>query len=82
MKKKQSRAPRRSVQEINRKCAFCEEKKVPNYEDVEVLRRYMSERGKILARARTGNCALHQRRLTVSIKHARHLALLPFIGQR
>lgn len=83
MKKPAPRRPRRqTVQEQNRKCMFCVEKKVPNYEDVEVLKRFVSERGKIVGRLRNGNCALHQRRLTVAIKHARHLALLPFIGAR
>ncbi len=60
-------------------CGFCVDK-VENidYKDIARLRRYMSERGKILPRRVTGTCARHQRRLTVAIKRARHLALLPY----
>lgn len=60
-------------------CGFCVDK-VENidYKDIARLRRYMSERGKILPRRVTGTCAEHQRKLTVAIKRARHLALLPY----
>ena len=60
-------------------CGFCVDK-VENidYKDVARLRRYISERAKILPRRVTGTCARHQRELTVAIKRARHLALLPF----
>ena len=60
-------------------CGFCVDK-VENidYKDIARLRRYMSERGKILPRRVTGTCAFHQRALTVAIKRARHLALLPY----
>ena len=60
-------------------CGFCVDK-VANidYKDIARLRRYMSERGKILPRRVTGTCARHQRELTVAIKRARHLALLPY----
>ena len=63
-------------------CGFCVDK-VENidYKDIARLRRYMSERGKILPRRVTGTCARHQRELTVAIKRARHLALLPFVAQ-
>lgn len=64
-----------------KECAFCKEKTTPQYENVAVLQRYISDRGKIIGRARTGLCAKHQRRLTEEIKHARHLALLPFVGR-
>ena len=49
-----------------------------DYKDIARLRRYMSERGKILPRRVTGTCARHQRDLTTAIKRARHLALLPY----
>lgn len=62
-----------------RKCFFCEDKKEPWFSDVEPLQRFLSERGKIIPRSRSGICAKHQRRLSISIKHARHLALLPFV---
>ena len=60
-------------------CGFCVDK-VENidYKDIARLRRYMSDRGKILPRRVTGTCARHQRELTVAIKRARHLALLPY----
>ena len=60
-------------------CGFCVDK-VENidYKDIARFRRYMSERGKILPRRVTGTCARHQRELTVAIKRARHLALLPY----
>lgn len=60
-------------------CAFCVDKvETIDYKDVAKLRRYVSERAKILPRRVTGTCAHHQRKLTVAIKRARHLALLPF----
>jgi len=62
-----------------RVCSFCADK-INNidYKDVSKLRRYVSERGKILPRRITGNCAKHQRTLTVSIKRSRHIALMAY----
>lgn len=51
------------------------------YKDVELLRRYLSDRGKIRPRRQTGLCARDQRRLATAVKRARHLALLPFVGE-
>ena len=59
-------------------CVFCGKDHEISYKDVNKLKRYISERGKILPRRITGNCAEHQRELTVAIKRARHLALLPY----
>ena len=60
-------------------CQFCVEKvESIDYKDVAKLRRYTSERSKILPRRVTGTCAKHQRELTTAIKRARHLALLPY----
>ena len=60
-------------------CSFCvDHMEYIDYKDVAKLRRFISERGKILPRRVTGNCAHHQRALTVAIKRARHLALLPY----
>ncbi len=60
-------------------CGFCVDKvEHIDYKDIARLRRYMSERAKILPRRVTGTCARHQRALTVAIKRARHLALLPY----
>jgi small subunit ribosomal protein S18 len=49
-----------------------------DYKDVGRLRRYLSDRGKIEPRRKTGTCAKHQRRLSVALKNARHMALLPY----
>lgn len=62
-------------------CQFCAEKcEEIDYKDVAKLRRYVSERAKILPRRITGTCAKHQRELTIAIKRARHIALVPFNG--
>ena len=67
--------PRRRV------CAFCVEKRIPvDYKDANQLRRYISDRGKIDRRRRTGTCAKHQRAIARAIKRARIIAILPFTG--
>ena len=61
-------------------CVFCgKENNEIDYKDVAKLKKYVSERGKILPRRITGNCAKHQRALTVAIKRARHVALMPYV---
>jgi len=65
-----------------RGCAFCQDKVSEiDYKDIKKLQRYLTERGKILPRRVTGNCAKHQRALTVAIKRARIIALLPFVSE-
>ena len=60
-------------------CSFCVDKiDTIDYKDVNKLKRYVSERGKILPRRITGNCAKHQRALTVAVKRARHVAIMPY----
>ena len=60
-------------------CQFCVDKATSiDYKDAAKLRRFVSERGKILPRRTTGTCAAHQRQLTVAIKRARMIALLPY----
>ncbi|MCC5908985.1 MAG: 30S ribosomal protein S18 [Clostridiaceae bacterium] len=60
-------------------CAFCADKNnTTNYKDIQKLKKYITERGKILPRRISGNCAIHQRDLTIAIKNARHMALLPY----
>ncbi len=71
--------PRKKVL-MNLKCFFCESKKEPNYLDIDEIKRFVTERGRILNRSYSGVCSKHQKRLAVSIKRARHLALLPFKG--
>jgi small subunit ribosomal protein S18 len=62
-----------------RQCNFCADKiESIDYKDLAKLRRYVTERGKILPRRITGNCAVHQRQLTVAIKRARTMALMPY----
>ena len=69
-------APRRKV------CAFCvDHVDEIDYKDAGKLRRYLSDRGKIEPRRKTGTCAKHQRRLTIALKRARHLALLPYTSE-
>ena len=73
MKRERGRRPRRKV------CSFCVDKvEEIDYKDVAKLRRYITERGKILPRRISGNCAKHQRSLTEAIKRARIVALLPY----
>lgn len=62
-------------------CIFCREKTNPDYKDIEALKKYVSERARILGSNRTGICSKHQRRLTKEIKKARVIALLPFSAQ-
>ncbi len=62
-------------------CNFCAEKtEMIDYKDAIKLRKYVSERSKILPRRITGTCAKHQRELTIAIKRARHIALIPYIS--
>ncbi|MEW8977824.1 MAG: 30S ribosomal protein S18 [Symbiobacterium sp.] len=73
MRRERGRRQRRRV------CSFCVDKiEHVDYKDAARLRRYITERGKILPRRISGNCARHQRQLTVAIKRARIMALLPF----
>ncbi len=75
-KKPIRKAPRRKV------CAFCVDKvDVIDYKDIAKLRKYITEKGKILPRRMTGVCAQHQRTLASAIKRARIAALLPFKGE-
>lgn len=61
-------------------CAFCVDKvEQIDYKDAQKLKRYLSERSKILPRRTTGTCAMHQRQLTTAIKRARQIALLPYV---
>lgn len=59
-------------------CQFCRSHSEPHYFDAASLRRFLSDRGRIIPRMRTGTCSKHQRRVSQEIKRARHLALLPF----
>ena len=60
-------------------CKFCQGAAPADYKNAEMLKRYITERGKILPARITGTCAKHQRELTIAIKRARHMALIPFV---
>ncbi len=76
MRRDKGKRPRRKI------CAFCVDK-IENidYKDAAKLRRFITERGKILPRRISGNCAKHQRQVTIAIKRARNIALLPFTAE-
>ncbi len=73
---------RRNFKKRRKVCNFCVDN-VTNidYKDVNKLKKYVTERGKILPRRISGNCARHQRQLTVAIKRARNVALLPYTAE-
>ena len=76
VKRDRNRRPKRKV------CSFCADKiEHIDYKDVAKLRRFITERGKILPRLISGNCACHLRQVTVAIKIARNIALLPFTAE-
>ncbi|EFR41991.1 MULTISPECIES: 30S ribosomal protein S18 [Selenomonas] len=76
MRRDRGRKPRRKV------CSFCVDKVDHiDYKDAAKLRRFTTERGKILPRRISGNCAKHQRQVTLAIKRARNIALLPFTAE-
>ena len=76
VRRPRGRKPRRKV------CQFCVEKvQHIDYKDVARLRRFTSERGKILPRRMTGTCAKHQRQLSTAIKRARTIALMPYVSE-
>jgi small subunit ribosomal protein S18 len=76
IRRDRGRRPRKKV------CSFCVDKVDHiDYKDVAKLRRFITERGKILPRRISGNCAKHQRQVTVAIKRARNIALLPFTAE-
>ena len=72
---------KRPIRRKKKVCVFCSSAEgvgVIDYKDAAKLKKYISERGKILPRRVTGTCATHQRALTTAIKRARHIALLPY----
>jgi small subunit ribosomal protein S18 len=76
VKRQKNRRPKKRV------CTFCVDKvEHIDYKDVFKLRKYITERGKILPRRISGNCAKHQRQVTTAIKRARHIALLPYSAE-
>ena len=80
MAKKKDIKKRRRIIEIvvPRNCPFGKGKTEPDYKEIDVLQKYLNDRAKIQGKSRTGICSKHQRRISLAIKRARHLALLPF----
>lgn len=79
-KKKDNKKRRKIVFEaVARNCVFCKTDTMPDYKSPEALEKYISDRARLLGKDHTGLCAKHQRRISIAIKRARHLALLPFI---
>lgn len=77
------RGPKRDTQRKGKKkfCQFCKDKvDYVDYKDIALLRKFMSERGKIRARRVTGNCTQHQRLVATAVKNAREMALLPYMS--
>ncbi len=74
------KAKRKIIKErpISTKCLFCETKTIPTYKSYDVLSKFLSDRGRIFSRDRSGVCAKHQRSLAGEVQRARFLALLPF----
>jgi small subunit ribosomal protein S18 len=78
-----SRPPKRRPFPRTKVCRFCADSSiVMDYKEPNILRGFVTERGKIIPRRISGNCAKHQRRLTMAIKRARNIALLPFTVPR
>ena len=76
MKRERGKKPKKKI------CSFCVDKvETIDYKELTKIRRYTTERGKILPRRISGNCAKHQRRVTLAIKRARIVALLPFTAE-
>jgi small subunit ribosomal protein S18 len=82
---RRSRSPRRGRRFSRRPrvCQFCADKtKVLDYKQIDLLKRYVTEQGKIRSRRETGACAKHQRMVAKAVKRARHMALIPFAAER
>ena len=74
-----AKGPSRMRRAKKKICGFCVDKVTDiDYKDVSKLKKFVSERGKILPRRISGNCAKHQRQMTIAVKRARHIALLPY----
>lgn len=84
-KKRDEKTPKRAPRffTVKKKCRFCADKNLGiNYTDHQLLRRFITERGKITPSRITGTCAKHQRKLTKAIKRARNIGLLPFLAEQ
>lgn len=73
------RRPREIIKPMANSCVYCDEDRTPSYKEHEIIAKYLTDRGKIVSKTRSGLCAKHQRALKRSIKHARYIGLLPFV---
>lgn len=81
-KKKDAKKRRRMIEvAVPLNCPFCKAKTEPDYKEVEALAKYLNDRAKIQGKSKTGICSKHQRRISLAVKRARHLALLPYTPQ-
>ena len=79
MKKRQYKSKKKRTFQRHKICRFCADSSlVIDYKDYSMLRFFVTERGKIIPRRISGNCARHQRRITNAVKRARNVALIPF----
>jgi small subunit ribosomal protein S18 len=79
MRGREGKKSRRKVYFRKKVCRFCADSNLAiDYKDARTLRYFVTERGKIIPRRISGNCAKHQRKITMAIKRARHLALMPY----
>ncbi len=69
---------KKKIRRSKEPCYFCVNMKEPDYKDIEVLSKYLSSKGRLVSRMRTGVCQKHQRRVTREVQRARVLAMLPF----
>lgn len=79
MAKKVKFRPTKRLKKLN--CPFCESKKEALYTEPDIIGKFLSERGRIIGRDRTGVCPKHQKKLAIAIKRARHLALISFVSR-
>lgn len=77
-KKNNKKKFRTNLAPVPRNCPFDKNGTAPDYKDIDTLKKYVNDRAKILGKDRTGICSKHQRMLSVAVKRARHLGLLPY----
>jgi len=65
---------------FKKSCAFCKKDLEIDYKDIDLISRYVTSKGKIMSRRISGNCAKHQRKVSIEIKRARFLSLIPYVG--
>ena len=70
-----------NIAPVKKTCFFCDSKKQPTYTDIAILRKFFSDRSRIMPKQRTGACSKHQRGITKELKYARHLGMLPFVNK-